>query len=58
MREGLQRGCVRPERAGSEQHLQPGVGAVPYKFKGVPAARTASGETAAVPQALMPPPLR
>nr|WP_221203213.1 SDR family NAD(P)-dependent oxidoreductase [Modestobacter versicolor] len=40
---------------GAAYVVQPGVGAVPYKFKGVPAARTASGETAVVPQALMPP---
>ena len=43
---------------GAAYVVQPGVGAVPYKFKGVPAARTASGETAVVPQALMPPSLR
>jgi NAD(P)-dependent dehydrogenase (short-subunit alcohol dehydrogenase family) len=43
---------------GAAYVVQPGVGAVPYTFKGVPAARTASGETAAVPQALMPPSLR
>jgi len=43
---------------GAAYVIQPGVGAVPYKFKGVPAARTASGETAAVPQALIPPSLR
>ena len=43
---------------GAAYVVQPGVGAVPYKFKGVPAARTASGETAAVPQALIPPSLR
>ena len=42
---------------GAAYVVQPGVGAVPYKFKGVPAARTASGETAAVPAALMPPSL-
>jgi NAD(P)-dependent dehydrogenase (short-subunit alcohol dehydrogenase family) len=43
---------------GAAYVVQPGVGAVPYKFKGVPAARTASGETAVVPQALLPPSLR
>ena len=43
---------------GAAYVVQPGVGAIPYKFKGVPAARTASGETAAVPQALLPPSLR
>jgi NAD(P)-dependent dehydrogenase (short-subunit alcohol dehydrogenase family) len=43
---------------GAAYVVQPGVGAVPYKFKGVPAAKTASGETAVVPQALMPPSLR
>jgi len=40
---------------GAAYVVQPGIGAVPYKFKGVPAARTASGETAAVPAALLPP---
>jgi NAD(P)-dependent dehydrogenase (short-subunit alcohol dehydrogenase family) len=43
---------------GAAYVVQPGVGAIPYKFKGVPAARTATGETAAVPQALIPPSLR
>ena len=43
---------------GAAYVIQPGLGAVPYKFKGVPSARTASGETAVVPQALMPPSLR
>jgi NAD(P)-dependent dehydrogenase (short-subunit alcohol dehydrogenase family) len=43
---------------GAAYVVQPGIGAVPYKFKGVPSARTASGETAAVPQALLPPSLR
>ena len=43
---------------GAAYVVQPGVGAVPYRFKGVPAARTATGETAAVPQALIPPSLR
>ena len=43
---------------GAAYVVQPGVGAIPYKFKGVPAARTASGETAAVPASLIPPSLR
>ena len=43
---------------GAAYVVQPRVGAIPYKFKGVPAARTASGETAVVPQALLPPSLR
>ena len=43
---------------GAAYVVQPGVGAVPYKFKGVPAARTASGETAVVPEALRPPSMR
>src|SRR3954447_4080647 len=43
---------------GAAYVVQPGVGAVPYKFKGVPSAKTAAGETAAVPQALLPPSLR
>ena len=43
---------------GAAYVVQPGVGAVPYRFKGVPAARTATGETAVVPQALIPPSLR
>ncbi|MGY5883177.1 SDR family oxidoreductase [Modestobacter lacusdianchii] len=43
---------------GAAYVVQPGVGAVPYRFKGVPAARTASGETAVVPEALIPPSLR
>jgi NAD(P)-dependent dehydrogenase (short-subunit alcohol dehydrogenase family) len=38
--------------------VQPGVGTVPYKFKGVPSARTESGETAVVPEALRPPSMR
>jgi NAD(P)-dependent dehydrogenase (short-subunit alcohol dehydrogenase family) len=40
---------------GAAYVVQPGVGAVPYRFKGVPAARTATGETAVVPAALLPP---
>jgi NAD(P)-dependent dehydrogenase (short-subunit alcohol dehydrogenase family) len=43
---------------GAAYVVQPGVGAVPYRFKGVPAARTATGETAAVPEALRPPSMR
>jgi NAD(P)-dependent dehydrogenase (short-subunit alcohol dehydrogenase family) len=40
---------------GAAYIIQPGIGAVPYKFKGVPSARTAAGETAVVPEALRPP---
>ena len=40
--------------AGAAYIVQPGIGAVPYKFKGVPAAKTATGETAGVPGALRP----
>jgi NAD(P)-dependent dehydrogenase (short-subunit alcohol dehydrogenase family) len=40
---------------GAAYVVQPGVGTVPYRFKGVPAARTATGETAVVPEALRPP---
>jgi NAD(P)-dependent dehydrogenase (short-subunit alcohol dehydrogenase family) len=43
---------------GAAYVVQPGVGAIPYKFKGVPSAKTASGETAAVPAALLPPSMR
>ena len=43
---------------GAAYVIQPGVGAVPYKFKGVPSAKTASGETAVVPEALRPPSMR
>ena len=43
---------------GAAYVVQPGVGAVPYKFKGVPAARTETGETAVVPEALRPPSMR
>jgi hypothetical protein len=39
---------------GAAYIVQPGIGAVPYKFKGVPAAKTATGETATVPGALRP----
>ena len=38
--------------------IQPGVGTIPYKFKGVPSAKTGSGETAVVPEALRPPSMR
>ena len=43
---------------GAAYVVQPGVGAVPYAFKGVPSARTAAGETAVVPSALRPPSIR
>ncbi|RBY90187.1 short-chain dehydrogenase [Blastococcus sp. TBT05-19] len=43
---------------GAAYVIQPGVGTVPYKFKGVPAARTEAGETAVVPEALRPPTMR
>jgi NAD(P)-dependent dehydrogenase (short-subunit alcohol dehydrogenase family) len=43
---------------GAAYIVQPGIGAVPYKFKGVPSAKTASGETAVVPEALRPPSMR
>ena len=43
---------------GAAYVIQPGVGTVPYKFKGVPSARTATGETAVVPEALRPPSMR
>jgi NAD(P)-dependent dehydrogenase (short-subunit alcohol dehydrogenase family) len=39
---------------GAAYVVQPGVGTVPYRFKGVPSAKTATGETAVVPQALLP----
>ncbi|HYO34984.1 MAG TPA: SDR family NAD(P)-dependent oxidoreductase [Geodermatophilus sp.] len=39
---------------GAAYVIQPGVGTVPYRFKGVPSAKTATGETAVVPQALLP----
>ena len=38
--------------------IQPGVGTIPYTFKGVPSAKTAAGETAVVPEALRPPSMR
>jgi hypothetical protein len=34
------------------------VGTIPYKFKGVPSAKTKAGETAVVPEALRPPSMR
>jgi NAD(P)-dependent dehydrogenase (short-subunit alcohol dehydrogenase family) len=37
---------------GAAYVVQPGTGAVPYRFQGVPSAKTASGETAVVPAAL------
>jgi NAD(P)-dependent dehydrogenase (short-subunit alcohol dehydrogenase family) len=43
---------------GAAYVVQPGVGTVPYRFKGVPSARTANGETAVVPEALRPPSMR
>ena len=43
---------------GAAYIVQPGIGAVPYQFKGVPSAKTASGETAVVPEALRPPSMR
>ncbi|MGY1822911.1 SDR family oxidoreductase [Geodermatophilus sp. SYSU D00079] len=43
---------------GAAYIVQPGIGAVPYRFKGVPSARTATGETAVVPEALRPPTMR
>jgi NAD(P)-dependent dehydrogenase (short-subunit alcohol dehydrogenase family) len=43
---------------GAAYVVQPGVGTVPYTFKGVPSAKTTAGETAVVPQALRPPSMR
>jgi NAD(P)-dependent dehydrogenase (short-subunit alcohol dehydrogenase family) len=43
---------------GAAYIIQPGIGAVPYKFKGVPSAKTEAGETAVVPEALRPPGMR
>ncbi len=40
--------------SGTAYIVQPGVGAVPYAFKGVPSAKTATGATAVVPEALRP----
>ncbi|MGY1797294.1 SDR family oxidoreductase [Blastococcus sp. SYSU D00868] len=39
---------------GAAYVVQPGVGVVNYRFKGVPAARTEAGEPAVVPEALRP----
>jgi NAD(P)-dependent dehydrogenase (short-subunit alcohol dehydrogenase family) len=41
--------------AGAAYVVQPGVGTIPYRFKGVPSAKTAAGETAVVPETLRPP---
>jgi NAD(P)-dependent dehydrogenase (short-subunit alcohol dehydrogenase family) len=43
---------------GAAYIIQPGIGAVPYRFKGVPSAKTEAGETAVVPEALRPPSMR
>ena len=43
---------------GAAYVIQPGVGTLPYKFKGVPSAKTETGETAVVPEALRPPSMR
>ena len=43
---------------GAAYVIQPGLGTIPYKFKGVPSAKTAAGETAVVPEALRPPSMR
>ena len=43
---------------GAAYVVQPGVGVVPYTFKGVPSAKTATGQTAVVPEALRPPSMR
>jgi NAD(P)-dependent dehydrogenase (short-subunit alcohol dehydrogenase family) len=43
---------------GAAYVVQPGVGTVPYRFKGVPSAKTAGGETAVVPETLRPPSMR
>ncbi|SCX55047.1 NADP-dependent 3-hydroxy acid dehydrogenase YdfG [Klenkia marina] len=40
---------------GAAYVVQPGVGAIPYRFKGVPAAKTADGGSAAVPAHLRGP---
>jgi NAD(P)-dependent dehydrogenase (short-subunit alcohol dehydrogenase family) len=40
---------------GAAYVVQPGVGAVPYRFAGVPSAKTAAGETARLPPGLLPP---
>jgi NAD(P)-dependent dehydrogenase (short-subunit alcohol dehydrogenase family) len=43
---------------GAAYVVQPGVGTVPYAFKGVPSAKTPEGTTAVVPEALRPPSMR
>ncbi len=43
---------------GAAYVIQPGVGTIPYTFKGVPSAKTEAGETAVVPEALRPPSMR
>ena len=43
---------------GAAYVVQPGVSTVPYRFTGVPGARTATGEVAVVPEALRPPSMR
>src|SRR3954469_12892642 len=43
---------------GAAYVVQPGVGVVPYKFKGVPSAKPQSGGTAVGPEALRPPSMR
>jgi NAD(P)-dependent dehydrogenase (short-subunit alcohol dehydrogenase family) len=45
-------------KPGAAYVVQPGVGTVPYTFKGVPSAKTATGETAVVPEVLRPPSMR
>ena len=39
---------------GAAYVVQPGLGAVPYRFQGVPSAKTDAGETAVLPPALRP----
>jgi NAD(P)-dependent dehydrogenase (short-subunit alcohol dehydrogenase family) len=43
---------------GAAYVIQPGSGVVPYRFKGVPSAKTEAGETAVVPETLRPPSMR
>jgi NAD(P)-dependent dehydrogenase (short-subunit alcohol dehydrogenase family) len=43
---------------GAAYVVQPGLGTVPYKFKGVPSAKTPEGQTAVVPETLRPPGMR
>jgi NAD(P)-dependent dehydrogenase (short-subunit alcohol dehydrogenase family) len=43
---------------GAAYVIQPGAGVVPYRFKGVPSAKTEAGETAVVPETLRPPSMR